>query len=77
MEKNLPSHQIDHYNLSSAQRRARLPAEGSAAALPAEQPGRPRGPCRCRGVPAGAARSFPGLRPGGRMDGTNPTPNFT
>lgn len=44
MEKNLPSHQIDHYNLSSAQHRARLPAVHGAAALPAWC-------CRCRSLP--------------------------
>lgn len=37
MEKNLPSHQIDHYNLSSAQRRPGLLACGGATALPVDQ----------------------------------------
>lgn len=37
MEKNLPSHHIDHYNLSSAQHRARLLAVRGAAALPARR----------------------------------------
>lgn len=37
MEKNLPSHQIDHYNLSSAQCRSGLLACGGATALPVDQ----------------------------------------
>lgn len=48
MEKNLPSHQIDRSNLSSARRRPGLPALGGATALPAEQPGRLRGTRPCR-----------------------------
>lgn len=37
MEKNLPSHRIDHYNLSSAQRRPGLLAWGGGTALPVDQ----------------------------------------